>query len=346
MELKTYHHQETHVGNVRENNEDSAAIKQTINGHVFIVCDGMGGAAEGKKASSIAVASLIEFFEKEYYENIQIALHKSLEFANEQIYATAQAFPDFEGMGTTACVLIIRETDVYFAHVGDSRIYLKSKTLLYQLTRDDSYVNHLIAQNIITIEEAKTHPDKNRILKALGTSASVVPTVVAKAAHLQSGDILLIATDGLTDMLDDTRINDILSETDTLDNKGKKLVQEALDNGGMDNVTFQLIHILESPHQESLFIDKSMVPPQKNDEVNMDATFPQQKPFDKKKVALGILFLIGLTILIAKLFLYDTGEILINESEIINKNLLENEDEILLENEVIEIDSLNTKTAE
>ncbi|MGB3345043.1 MAG: Stp1/IreP family PP2C-type Ser/Thr phosphatase [Aequorivita sp.] len=251
------HSQTTHRGNVREQNEDSCENKETRNGHFFVTCDGMGGAAEGKKASSIAVRSIFEFFEKETYENIQIALYQSLQFANEQIYATSQANPAYKGMGTTACVVVFRNDDMYFAHVGDSRIYLQTDGKLKYLTRDHSFVNQLVDQGTINPAEAKTHPEKNRILKALGVNPQVESTVSSQPTLLKKGDVVLLCSDGLTDMVPDATIAEILNREKSIAEKADLLLQKALDNGGKDNITIQLVEIIESPHTKTNFIDRT-----------------------------------------------------------------------------------------
>lgn len=251
------HSQTTHRGNVREQNEDSCENKETRNGHLFVTCDGMGGAAEGKKASSIAVRSISEFFEKETYENIQIGLYQSLQFANEQIYATSQANPTYKGMGTTACVVVFRNDEMYFAHVGDSRIYLHSDGKLKHLTRDHSFINQLVDQGTINPAEAKTHPQKNRILKALGVNPQVESTVSSQPTLLKKGDVVLLCSDGLTDMVPDATIAEVLNEEKSISEKTNLLLQKALDNGGKDNITIQLVEIIESPHIKTVFMDKT-----------------------------------------------------------------------------------------
>ncbi len=257
MTLKLIHSQTTHRGNHREQNEDSCENKKTRNGHLFVTCDGMGGAAEGKKASSIAVKSVMEFFEKETYENIQIALYQSLQFTNEQIYASAQTNPAYKGMGTTACIVLFRNDEMYFAHVGDSRIYQQTNGKLKNLTRDHSFVNQLVDQGTIKPAEAKTHPEKNRILKALGVHNQVEPTVSSQSTLLKKGDIVLLCSDGLTDMVSDASIAETLNEEKNIVEKTDLQLQKALDNGGKDNITLQLIEITESPHTKTVFIDKT-----------------------------------------------------------------------------------------
>ena len=290
----------SHVGNVRAKNEDSCKAIKTINGHLFVVCDGMGGAAEGKKASSLAVDSIVAYFTKEKYDNVQIALYKSLEFANEQIFATAQAFPNFKGMGTTACIIVLQDNEFYFAHVGDSRIYLFADDNLFQLTKDHSFVNQLVEQGTITIEAAKTHKDKNRILKALGVHAKVEPTISTQPMLLKKKDVLLSCSDGLTDMISDSEIKEILDTQSSTELKTKTLVEKALVNGGRDNITLQTIEITESPYSSSVFVDKTLYPKKdlsKTVENEMVNTNIKKTTFSFKKLVIALISLLVLIIL-------------------------------------------------
>lgn len=291
MDLRFVYSEISHKGKVRQKNEDSCQVSDTTNGTLFVVCDGMGGAAEGKKASSIAVTSIIEFFNKEIYENLQIALYNSLAFANEQIYATAQMYPSFKGMGTTACVVLINDENIYFAHVGDSRIYLYSKDSVYQLTKDHSFVNQLVDQGTITVEESKLHKNKNRILKALGVHQKVEPTVSSQSLLLIKDDLLFICSDGLNDMVVDDEIKEIIKTKDALLQKTKLLLEKALENGGEDNITIQGLQILESPHKKTVFIDKTLY----TEGYNKDEKY--KKTNKKARIKLVVLILISIFLL-------------------------------------------------
>jgi len=329
MQLKYNFSEVSHVGNVREKNEDSCKAVKTINGHLFIVCDGMGGAAEGKKASSLAVDSIVAYFTKEKYDNIQIALYKSLEFANEQIYATAQAFPDYKGMGTTVCVIILKDDEFHYAHVGDSRIYLYSDNNLFQLTKDHSFVNQLVDQGTITIEAAKTHKDKNRILKALGVHAKVEPNISFQPMLLKKEDILLSCSDGLTDMISDDNIKDVLSTESTIELKTKKLIEKALANGGKDNITVQSIKIIESNHKKSIFIDKTIYPKKDLSKTIENKTEINRSSFSFKKVVISFLIVLTLGVLLWVLF--------------INKSSIKSEGNKIINNDSIKLKIDKTK---
>ncbi len=326
----------SHVGNVRAKNEDSCKAIKTINGDLFVVCDGMGGAAEGKKASSLAVDSIVAYFTKEKHENIQIALYKSLEFANEQIFATAQAFPDFKGMGTTACIILLQEDEFYFAHVGDSRIYLFSDANLFQLTKDHSFVNQLVEQGTISIDEAKTHKDKNRILKALGVHPKVEPTISTQPMLLKKNDVLLSCSDGLTDMVSDNEIKEILNTQETIESKTKILVEKALVKGGRDNITLQTIEVTESPHNTSVFIDKTLYPKKDlsktlESEVSINTEKPTL-PFNKLLIALSTLFiLIGISFYFLR---KNNTKTTIKKTTVEAKNPKENKEQLLIADSV------------
>lgn len=261
MKLQYKYSELSHKGNVRSQNEDSHIIKKTVNGELFVVCDGMGGAVGGKTASTIAVKSIVEYFERGRHENKAIALSKAIEFANEQIYATTLDKPELKGMGTTCCIMIIDDNEIYYAHVGDSRIYLSSDGELYHLTKDHSFVMQLVDQGTITVEEAQTHRDKNRILKALGVQPSVIPSVIDKPIQLKKGDTVMMCSDGLNDMVNDILINGILTTPkSSLDEKTHRLVELALMNGGKDNITIQTISITNSPFSKSIFKDQTIRP--------------------------------------------------------------------------------------
>lgn len=256
------------IGNVRTAQEDSHDIAiLTPNGDVFVVCDGMGGHVGGKQASSIAVKSIIEHLKKEKYDQPMQALNDALQFANMQILGYAKDHPELRGMGTTACIVLLQDTEAYIAHVGDSRIYLYmgKEQQLHRVTKDHSYVQTLVDAGQITDEEAEHHPNKNRILKALGIKPELVPT--CNVLHPKNGDCFLICSDGLNGMIMDSTIEGVLKQNIPLADKGERLIQLALEAGGHDNITVELIQITSSPHTQSQFISfnpastKRTIPP-------------------------------------------------------------------------------------
>lgn len=242
------------IGNVRTAQEDSHDIAAlTPNGDVFVVCDGMGGHVGGKQASSIAVKSILEYLKKKRYESPFQALDGALQFANMQILGYAEAHPELKGMGTTACIVLLGETEAYIAHVGDSRIYLYlgEEKQLHRLTKDHSYVQALVDAGQITEEEAEHHPNKNRILKALGVTPKLIPSY--DKVLPKNGDVFLICSDGLSGMLSDKTMENVLSDDISIAEKGDKLISLALEAGGLDNITLELVRISSSPNRKSVF---------------------------------------------------------------------------------------------
>lgn len=252
--MKYRNHSITNVGKVRSANEDNYGDTMTPNGHLFVVCDGMGGHVGGAKASTIAVSSIIEYFMREQYGNLIQAIDRSLSFANEQIFANAMSDPTLKGMGTTAVVLIITGDDCYIGHVGDSRIYLKSDNKLYRITKDHSFVQTLVDSGVISDDEAESHPNKNQILKALGTSSVVEGTISQKALKVKAGDVFLLCSDGLNGMVNDKGL-EMMLQGENLQLSGDNLIRAALDAGGTDNITATIVAIDDSVYGKSTFVD-------------------------------------------------------------------------------------------
>lgn len=257
------------IGNVRKAQEDSHDIKmKTPNGDVFVVCDGMGGHVGGAKASSLAVESIINYLKTEKYSDPQTALDGALQFANMQILGFAASNPEYKGMGTTACIVLLQSDEAYIAHVGDSRIYLylgKEKEL-HRITKDHSYVQTLVDAGQITDDEAEHHPNKNRILKALGIMPNLQPSF--NKAKPKNGDIFLICSDGLCGMIPDSTIEKVLGQKRSLEERGEMLISlamqgETVQPGGQDNCTLELIQIDNSPWPESEFVSYNPSKPQK-----------------------------------------------------------------------------------
>jgi serine/threonine protein phosphatase PrpC len=249
----------TNVGKVRAANEDNMGESITPNGHLFVVCDGMGGHVGGATASSIAVTSIIEFFQREVYDNPIQAIDHALSFANEQIYASALNNPELKGMGTTAVVLLIRNEECFVGHVGDSRIYLYSDAKLNRLTKDHSFVQTLVDSGIISDDEAESHPNKNQILQALGIASSVKGTISPAAILPKTGDTFLLCSDGLNGMVKDAEMQHILS-VNNIEIAAENLITAALNAGGTDNITAALVKIEESAHVKSTFSHFNPVP--------------------------------------------------------------------------------------
>ena len=219
----------THVGKVRNNNEDSLTV---IEPETFVVADGMGGAHAGEVASRMLIEIVRIVLENVQSLRDEKLLARAIIVANAKIFETAQKNEEYRGMGTTATILSLGEGTAYFAHVGDSRLYLFRNDELKQITEDHSYVESLVRNGEITEAQARIHPMKNVLLQAVGA----VEDVFVDAANfpVQSGDKFLLCTDGLTNMIDDEEIAKILR---TASDPAEALIDAALKAGGKDNVT-------------------------------------------------------------------------------------------------------------
>ena len=234
----------THVGNIRKNNEDYFGEKNLPGGHVFVVCDGMGGHSGGEIASKKAVECILDYFTKSRGENAVQMIHEAIKFANSQVHGFATNYPEYTGMGTTCVVVYLtQDMKLYYGHVGDSRLYLQTGKELNVLTKDHSYVQFLVDTGEIEESQMETHPAKNQILRALGIDEVVKPEVCPEPLSPRAGDLFLLCSDGLNGMIGKDQIQSLLAnkERKSLDGKAQTLIQAALDGGGKDNVTVGLI---------------------------------------------------------------------------------------------------------
>lgn len=252
--MKTNFYQLTDKGQYRPKNEDYCGYAHDLkSGSVYIVCDGMGGHASGEKASKLTVESIVDYLEDSSLTGSQ-ALEEALHYANSEVYNASLNDPLLKGMGTTAVVLLIKDDLCHIAHVGDSRIYLFSGSRLYRLTKDHTFVQMLVDQGVITQKETESHPRRNELLRALGIKPILEPTISQAPVMPIEGDIFLLCSDGLTSMLTDTLIASVLKDKkSSLQEKAAQLVDLANAAGGYDNITLQLVEILESPHSKPAF---------------------------------------------------------------------------------------------
>ena len=221
---------ESNTGNKRRRNEDSFVVAPPL----FAVADGMGGAQAGEVASRLAAAALEDTDAGSVGgEERVVAL---IQEANRRVYERSNSDPAASGMGTTITAALVEGTRVTFGHVGDSRAYLLRDGVMEQLTEDHSLVNELMKSGKLSPEEAETHPQRSVITRALGTDPDVdVDTFVIEA---QEGDLFLICSDGLTTMIGDEEILELLEQHhDDLDRAAKSLVAAANRAGGEDNIT-------------------------------------------------------------------------------------------------------------
>ena len=231
----------TDVGKAGDLNEDSYYITtdQFQKLQLFILADGMGGCNAGDLASSLALMSAKSYIENNFEntpkdkENICKLVKSSMEYANMVVHEKSLENKNLDGMGTTLEVCLIYNNRVYIGHIGDSRVYRIRNDFIRKLTQDHSYVQKLVQEGTITKEEAEHHAKKNILMKALGCNAYVEPDVMVKG--FQKGDILIICSDGLTNMVNIDDIYNIVK--DNFELATKELIDLANQNGGMDNIT-------------------------------------------------------------------------------------------------------------
>ncbi len=229
------------IGRRRQNNEDYYAAFQNENWLLLVLCDGMGGVEGGEIASQLAVKAIGEYFKKKFTEPNSFFVN-SVKFANEVIRKRSAQKKHLAEMGTTLVALLYNGKEVYYAHVGDSRLYLFRNKQLKQLTHDHTYVGELLKRGVLSNTQAENHRYKNRISRCIGYLNSE-PEIAPSPVIAEEGDIFLLCSDGLTDMVSDEKIAQILNSTHNLDEAAQKLVNEANKNGGRDNITIQLLKI-------------------------------------------------------------------------------------------------------
>ena len=235
----------TDRGRVRPTNQDIYQIEAREENQtaLLVVCDGMGGANAGNVASRFAA--------KAFAETVSAALDRALDAgkrqtllthalvqANDTVFTLAGRQPEFRGMGTTLVAALVQGEQATILNVGDSRAYLFDGTRLHQLTEDHSYVEEMRRQGRITEADARTHPQKNLITRAVGVEPDVEGDLFE--VRLKRGETLLLCTDGLTGMVEDDKIAETLKYAKTLALAGDALLTLALEGGGRDNITVAL----------------------------------------------------------------------------------------------------------
>ncbi len=231
----------TDIGRVRDNNEDSYLNFSGENFNLFIICDGMGGHSAGEIASKMASEIVSNEIIKNFNPNeIFDTIAHSVKVAHNKIFEESQNNENYTGMGTTLILALIHNDTLYYANVGDSRLYLYHNQELKQITKDHSFVQELLDSGAITEEESKFYP-KNRITSALGTSINY--KIDIDRLKLNKKDYLLLTSDGLTDMIDDSDILDVLKNEYEVDESCEILQYMANSTGGKDNITITLVEI-------------------------------------------------------------------------------------------------------
>lgn len=253
----------TDTGRVREHNED--AIGTNMDAGLLVLADGMGGYNAGEVASGIAVKTVLEFVgeacQREQRGALDpesrlmrqsIVLRDAIARANKIIHQTAKSQPQCEGMGTTIAACLFHDNRVSIAHVGDSRVYRLRGNRLEQLTMDHSLLQELVDRGYYSQEEAARSTNRNYVTRALGVEAAV--QVEIQEDEVRQGDVYLLCSDGLPDMVEDEDIHLTISTFNAnLEVVGQQLIQLSNDHGGKDNVSVILAQVLEPfPARQSI----------------------------------------------------------------------------------------------
>jgi protein phosphatase len=250
----------TDVGCVRTNNEDNFGFDSRYG--IFVVCDGMGGQAAGEVASKMGVDILLNYFRKQSPSAEMQSLNgqngssgaqslaSAIQLANKTIFRAGQEHNGRNGMGSTIVAALVRGNSLAIAHVGDSRIYLVRQGTIQQLTQDHSLVMEQVRRGYITLEQAQQSEMQNIILRALGSEESVEADIEDLVAI--PGDVLLMASDGLTRYVQDEEILKIVQRPRGLEKACGELVKAARDRGGDDNITCLLVRIVDRPWYQNI----------------------------------------------------------------------------------------------
>ena len=233
------------VGQRRKVNEDAAGYFESKN-HIplMMVCDGIGGHNAGEIASSMALMLIGQSWEKTEFNDIEEVyqwLIQKIEEVNDAIYTRSTQYEDLYGMGTTLVIASVVGNQLMIANVGDSRAYVLRNFQLKQLTEDQSLVNALLKSGEITPEEAENHPNKNIVTQSLGVTSSVEIDFVRMT--VKDEDTLLLCSDGLSDMLSQEEIRNVMNHYSDIEQQVEKAVQEANEAGGRDNITVVIAKI-------------------------------------------------------------------------------------------------------
>jgi serine/threonine protein phosphatase PrpC len=233
--------QATNTGMIRPGNEDSFFTDPVAG--FFIVADGMGGHAAGEIASEMAVRivadelRIVKDIDDDVVHHVTVAMKR----ANLAIYERTLTEVDKQGMGTTASLLILRDGKYLIGQVGDSRVYLLREGVLTQLTKDHSYVQEQVDAGFLTPEQARYHPYSNVITRCVGAGPDVEPDTYT--GIVKPGDIYLVASDGLTGMVDDRRLQALLQSRAPAQKVVGALISEANGRGGLDNITAIVVRV-------------------------------------------------------------------------------------------------------
>lgn len=222
-------------------NEDSALARATRHGHLTVVCDGMGGHVGGKEASTLAVETIFAFVDNAAQGHPAQILGEAIREANRQVHGRHTTHPELKGMGSTCVAILTHPGGTEVAHVGDSRVYLLTQQQLYQVTKDHSLVQRLVDANMITPEEAASHPSANQITNALGMKPEVEVEVRPQPFPFGAGDTFILCSDGLSDEIGPQDIVQILAPWGSCAEAAQKMIDLANARGGHDNITVAMV---------------------------------------------------------------------------------------------------------
>ena len=231
----------TDIGNTREMNQDYLYSSEESVGklpNLFLVADGMGGHKAGEFASRYVVEHIVRSIKGSKEEEAVGILSESIETANRKLKEYADAHQQMRGMGTTIVAAVIQERTLLVANVGDSRLYIVGDEIT-QVTQDHSLVQEMVRLGQMDPQSAKNHPDKNIITRAVGVSEKVKIDIFER--QLRAGEYIILCSDGLTNMVEDSVILQILHGAGSLSDKAERLIELANKNGGKDNITVIII---------------------------------------------------------------------------------------------------------
>jgi PPM family protein phosphatase len=237
------------LGRQRENNEDACLYWEPSNdeefarkGRLAVVADGMGGYEGGQEASRLAVETVREVYDHRFHGDPQATLREAFALAHERIQHYAEAHPGFQGMGTTCTALVLLGRRLHVVHVGDSRLYRIRGSQISRLTRDHSYVGRLVESGIVSSEDAEKHPQRHILTAALGAGLEVLVDSTEGETGLEKGDTLVLCTDGLWGVVSEEEIVKVVRKNSAAESC-TALVKLALERGGPDNITVQVLRI-------------------------------------------------------------------------------------------------------
>jgi protein phosphatase len=231
----------TDIGSKRRDNQDCIFASDEPVGplpNLYIVADGMGGHRAGDRASRMAIDITVDFVEKSTIENPVAILKRAMLFANNEIYKESCQDPDLNGMGTTMVAAVAKDGKLYVANIGDSRLYAIDGDI-HQITMDHSLVEEMIRNGELERKKGRNHPEKNIITKAMGSKDEIIPDFFE--IDIKPEEKYLLCSDGLSNMVEDDEIRDIVVENYSLDETTQALIDRANYYGGSDNISVVII---------------------------------------------------------------------------------------------------------